>query len=82
MSRLEPDLKEKETIVKKIEKTQKVLKHFGVQAYAFDPGVRCFVEGHGNKYLEFDDETWEFIEPLLKELIKYRRKYEVVRKRP
>lgn len=61
--------------VKEIRKTQKLLKHFGLTAYAFNPGVRCFVEGDGVKYVGFDDPTWEFVEGILRELIKYRNKY-------
>ena len=102
MSKRKPDIslagtpKEREAIVRQIAKTKKLLKHFGIQAFAFDPGVRCFVQGHGNKYIDFDGDTWEFIEPLLKELVQWReygkkfnmfmskaerKKYEVVRKR-
>lgn len=61
--------------IKEIRKTQKLLKHFDLTAYAFNPGVRCFLEGHGDNYIDFDGDTWEFVEPLLKELVKYRKKY-------
>jgi hypothetical protein len=63
------------------------LRHFGVEALVFDPGVRCYqIENGSYRILYFDTFEWEWLEPLLKELVKWRkgkkerRKHEVVRK--
>lgn len=61
--------------VRYIKKTKRLLKEFNITPYAFFPGVLCFMEGHGNNYIDFDESTWKFVEPLLKELVKYRKKY-------
>lgn len=58
-----------------IKKTKKLLDNFGLCAFMYDPGVKSFVVGHGSWDVEFDGPTWKFVEPLLKELIKYRNKY-------
>ena len=67
--------KEEEKEVRYIKRTKRLFKQFGYVPFAYYPGVRCFMEGHGNKYIDFDDNTWDFVEPLLKELVKYRNKY-------
>ena len=65
--------KEREEVVKRLNKTQKLLRHFGLESFAYDPGVRCFVLGDGKKMVDFDESTWEWLEPLLKELVKWRK---------
>lgn len=66
--------KEREDVIKEYMKIQKLLLHFKLSAFAFDPGVKCLVlyeklcDGEKANYITFDEETWEFIEPLLKEL--------------
>lgn len=72
MNKQKVDETDKE-IVRRINSVKKLLRQFDVEAYAFDPGVRCFVKGHRDKYIDFDGSTWEFIEPLLRELIKWRK---------
>lgn len=66
-------------IVARIVKTQKLLLHFELSAYVFDPGIKCLVlydklsiNGHGPRYVDFDGSTWEWLEPLLRELVKWR----------
>lgn len=80
--------KEREEEVTKIKKIQRLLVHFNLSAFAFDPGVKCLrlytkvsSKGYGPEYVDFDGETWKWIEPLLRELLKYRRKHEVASKR-
>jgi len=73
--------KEREREVKKIHNIQRLFKHFGVEAFAFDPGVRCCQTGKVSyRILDFDAFEWEWLEPLLKELLMYRRKHEKVHK--
>lgn len=70
-------------IVDRVNKTQRLLLHFGLSAFAYDPGVKCLVLGDKSfqvRYVDFDASTWEWLEPLLRELLMYRRKYETVRK--
>lgn len=64
-----------EEVVKKIQKTQKLLNQFGAKAYAFDPGVRCYIEGIGDPRgdLDFGSTEWEWLEPLLQELVQFRK---------
>lgn len=62
--------------VRYIKSTKRLFKQFGYVPFAYYPGVRCFMEGHGSKYIDFDDNTWEFVQPLLKELVKYRKERE------
>jgi hypothetical protein len=65
--------KEREDVVKRFMKMQKLLRHFEVEAFAFDPGVRCYVLGDGVKQVDIPDrDTWEWLEPLLKELVQWR----------
>jgi len=80
--------KEREDVVRRYLKIQKLLKHFGVEAYAFDPGVRCMIPevGKSRGYykegtLDFGEYEWKWLEPLLRELLRYRRKYESSSKR-
>lgn len=74
--------KERDKVVEWITKTQKLLKHFDVEAFAFDPGVRgSIVDDQRKRIIDFDEDTWSFIEPLLRELLKYRRKDERSSKR-
>lgn len=77
--------KEREDAVKRFMKIQKLLLHFNLSAFAFDPGVKCVIMYdkiiHGAKFVDFDGDTWEFMEPLFKELLRYRRKYEVAGKK-
>lgn len=65
-------------IVNKVKKIQKLLLHFGLSAFAYDPGVKCLVLGDKSfqvRYVDFDGSTWEFVEPLLRELLMYRKKF-------
>ena len=102
MSKQKPDVSlgpDDAKIVARLNKTQKLLRYFEVEACAFDPGVVGFIkgkEGEINRRLNFEQYEWEFIEPLLIELIQWRkygekfsmfmstkerRKYETVRKK-
>lgn len=65
-------IEEKE--IKRLKNIQRLLLKFDVQAYAFDPGVRGYVIGHGTDVIHFDGVTWKYMEPLLKELVKLRGK--------
>lgn len=72
--------KKDKIVVKRIQKTQKLLSKFGLKAYAFDPGVACYVieeingrKPHSNSNIEFNSDTWKWLEPLLKELVQLRR---------
>jgi hypothetical protein len=58
-------------IVARIQKIQKLLKHFGVKVYAFDPGVRCYIE-KTTYNMDFDSVEWEWLQSLLRELLGYR----------
>lgn len=66
--------KEREEVVKRINRTQRLFKQFGVQVYAFDPGVRCYILGIGGPKadLDFGGNEWKWLEPLLKELVQWR----------
>lgn len=71
--------KQEKEIVARIDNTQKLLKQFGLNAYAFDPGVRCTpVKLAGSpRYddaLDFGWNEWTWLEPLLRELLKLRAK--------
>jgi hypothetical protein len=72
-------------IVERITKIQKLLAHFDVKAYAFDPGVRCYTIEPFLNYttcsLNFGHNEWKWLEPLLIELIHYRREYGVPKKK-
>jgi len=71
--------KEREDALKRMKKAQKLLLHFNLSAFAFDHGVKCLIL-HNRlhyivdiaRYVEFDKETWEFMEPLFKELVQWR----------
>ena len=72
--------KEREEEVTKIKKIQRLLVQFNLSAFAFDPGVRCLKlynkvssNGYGPEYVDFDGETWKWLEPLLKELVRWRK---------
>lgn len=72
--------KKDKIVVKRIQKTQKLLSKFGLKAYAFDPGVACYVieeingrKPYSNSNIEFNGATWKWLEPLLKELVKLRK---------
>jgi len=69
-------------IVIRIRKIQKLLKQFDVQAYAFDPGVigQYRIDSVHVADLSFGYYEWKWLEPLLRELLMYRRKYERMRK--
>jgi hypothetical protein len=74
--------KERDEVVERGTKIQKLLKHFNVGIFAFDPGVRgSILDGQHKRIVDFDGDTWSFIEPLLRELLKYRRKDERSSKR-
>lgn len=102
MSKRKPDVslaateKEREAVVRRIRKVQRLLRQYDVEANMFDPGVRGYVIGDGRARVDLDGDTWAWLEPLLKELVKWReygktwgvcmskaerKKYETVRKR-
>jgi hypothetical protein len=70
----------------KVKNIQRLMKQFKVQACEFDSGVKGFIDGKygGSKTLYFGYYEWEWLEPLLKELIMLRKKgrvkYEDVKK--
>jgi len=66
--------KERDEVVKRIAKIQKLMKQFDMAAYAFDPGVRCLEDKviKEKKVIDFDGDTWAFTEPLLRELVQWR----------
>lgn len=64
--------KEDKKLELKICRIKKLLKNFDLYAFGFDPVVRCYILGDGVKRVVFDETTWEFIEPLLRELVKLR----------
>jgi hypothetical protein len=70
--------KEREDVAKRYMKIQRLLIHFDLNAFAFDPGVKCLIMyeklsmGERANYIDFDGETWKFMEPLLKELVQWR----------
>ena len=67
--------KKEKKIILDIKKTEKLLGHFGLCPYACNPGVESFVIGNRCWTVDFDGPTWKFVEPLLRELLKYRNKY-------
>lgn len=64
-------------IVTRIKKIQELLSHFKVKAYAFDPGVACYYKINGliihETHMSFGDTEWRWLEPLLMELLEYRK---------
>ena len=67
--KMTPQEKEDLKLVRKIKKIERLMQHFDATAFAFKPGVRCYIPGDGNWFIDFDKPTWKFIEPLLKELL-------------
>lgn len=69
--------KEERALTLRLNKTRDLLKEFGVIPYAYDPGVRCYVGNvEGDQFapvVDFDEETWAWLEPLLQELRMYRK---------
>jgi len=68
--------KEREAVVRRIKKIQKLMRNFELDAFAFDPGVRCYAPGsskYSYKIVDIDENVWCFIEPLLIELVKWRK---------
>jgi len=71
-------MKKKEITINRIRKSQKLLRQFGVKAYAFDSGIKGYIievpdrQGY-RSYIDFDESTWEWVELLLKELLKWRK---------
>jgi hypothetical protein len=69
--------KEKKQLIKRIGKIQKLLNQFNVEACSYDPGVRCYRKASGYMgeiYMDFGHNEWEWLEPLLRELLYLRRK--------
>lgn len=64
--------KEEKREARKYKNISRLFKHFGLEPFAWHPGVRSFVPGHGNLFVDLDDNALKFIVPLLKELVKYR----------
>lgn len=79
MSKRKPDVslaateKEREAVVRRIRKVQRLLRQYDVEANMFDPGVRGYVIGDGRARIDLDGDTWAWLEPLLKELVKWRK---------
>jgi len=55
----------KNTRVEKMLEAQELLKHFGFQLFAYDPGVQGKARGYD---ASFSYGEWEWLEPLLREL--------------
>jgi hypothetical protein len=73
-------------IVDRVIKIQRLLDKFGVKGYAFDPGVLCYYKVKGyivmrEVHMDFGYNEWEWLESLLRELLMYRRKYGVSKKK-
>lgn len=65
--------KQEKELVDRLNKTQKLLKQFGLDAYAYDPGVLCVPSELAgspryNATINFGDNEWKWLEPLLREL--------------
>lgn len=78
MSKRKPDIslgataRERKEVVDRIKKITRLLLRFNIQAFAFGPGVRGYIIGHGTDVVDFDETTLKYMTPLLKELIKWR----------
>jgi hypothetical protein len=57
-------------IVKRVNTTRRLLAEFGLRAYAYDPGVLC--KDASGATVDLDGAIWRWVEPLLKELRRYR----------
>lgn len=64
--------RERKEALNRIKRITRLLLRFDIQAFAFGPGVRGYIIGHGTDIVDFDETTLKYMTPLLKELVKWR----------
>jgi hypothetical protein len=53
-------------VISQMEEAEKLLNEFGLRVAGFNPGVSAT---NGQKQLNFPKNEWEFVKPLLQELV-------------
>jgi hypothetical protein len=69
---------EEKDFIARHKSTKKLLKQFGLEPYAYDPGVRCTpIKRSGSPRFEdicdFGENEWKWLAPLLRELVRLRK---------
>jgi len=59
--------KAEKALVKRMDSVEELMSYFNARLRGYDPGVSAFV-GDRNDLIQFDGESWQWLEPLLIEL--------------